>query len=106
MSRLRCYCFDQSCRDAAPLIEPDSQVALPVVVGRSVGQGGANVSDDVLTIQQALNAVDPSQGGPALRLATDGRFGPLTRAAIGKFQQRNISFVDFRIDPNGPLSFR
>jgi hypothetical protein len=102
MARLRCYCFDQSCRATAPLVEPDNQVALPVAIGRSVGQGGANVREDVLTIQKALNAVDPSQGGPTLRLATDGVVGPLTRAAIGKFQKQNITFVDFRIDPNGP----
>ena len=102
MGRLRLYCFDQSCRATAPRVEPDNQVALPVVVGRSVGQGGANVRNDVLTIQQALNAVGASQGGPTLRLATDGLIGPLTRAAIGRFQKQNISFVDFRIDPNGP----
>ncbi|WP_394889588.1 peptidoglycan-binding protein [Mesorhizobium sp. AaZ16] len=102
MRRMRCYCFDQSCRATAPRVESDNQVALPVVVGRSVGQGGANVSNDVLTIQQALNAVDTSQGGPTPRLATDGLIGPLTRAAIGRFQKQNISFVDFRIDPNGP----
>ncbi|WP_166301438.1 peptidoglycan-binding protein [Bradyrhizobium sp. 2S1] len=102
MGRLRCYCFDQSCRATAPRVEPDNQVALPVVVGRSVGQGGANVRNDVLTIQQALNAVGTSQGGPTPRLATDGLMGPLTRAAIGRFQKQNISFVDFRIDPNGP----
>src|SRR5262245_14607881 len=102
MGRLRCYCFDQSCRATAPRVEPDNQVALPVVVGRSVGQGGVNVRDDVLTIQQALNAVDTDRGGPTPRLATDGLVGPLTRAAIGRFQKQNISFVDFRIDPNGP----
>ncbi len=101
MGRMRCYCFDQSCRATAPRVEPDNQVALPVVVGRSVGQGGANLRNDVLTIQQALNAVGTSQGGPAPRLTTDGLFGPLTRAAIGRFQQPNIGFIDFRIDPNG-----
>src|SRR5262249_8817524 len=46
--------------------------------------------------------VGASQGGPMPRLATDGVMGPLTRAAIGRFQKQNISFVDFRIDPNGP----
>jgi hypothetical protein len=102
MARLHCYCFDQSCRATAPRVEPDNQVALPVVVGRSVGQGGANVRNDVLTIQQALNAVGTSRGGPTPRLATDGVIGPLTRAAIGRFQKQNISLVDFRIDPNGP----
>lgn len=102
MGRLHCFCFDQICRATAPRVEPDRQVALPVVVGRSVGQGGSNARGDVLTIQQALNAVGPAQGGPAPRLATDGLIGPATRAAIGKFQKQNISFVDFRIDPNGP----
>ena len=102
MGRLHCFCFDLNCRTTAPRVEPDRQVTLPVVVGRSVGQGGSNARNDVLTIQQALNAVGPAQGGPAPRLATDGLIGPATRAAIGKFQKQNISFVDFRIDPNGP----
>ena len=102
MGRLRCYCFDQSCRPKAPRIEPANQADASVMIGRSVGQGGANVHSDVLTIQQALNGVDPGQGGPTLRLAADGLIGPLTRAAIGKFQRQNIAFVDFRIDPNGP----
>jgi Putative peptidoglycan binding domain len=102
MGRLRCYCFDQSCRPTAPRIEPDDGVTLPVAIGRSVGQGAVNLRDDVLTIQQALNAVGIGQGRPTLPLATDGLFGPLTRAAIGNFQKQNIGFVDFRIDSNGP----
>ena len=102
MGRLRCYCFDQFCRTHAPPFEPGTQVTLPVAIRQSVGQGGANLRNDVLTIQQALNAVSTSRGGPTPRLATDGLVGALTRAAIGKFQKQNISFVDFRIDPNGP----
>ena len=37
---LRCNCFDQSNRPTTPSVEPDNQIALPVVVGRSVGQRG------------------------------------------------------------------
>lgn len=102
MGRLRCYCFDLNCRENPPRIEPDNKGAASIAIGRSVGQGGANVRDDVLTIQQALNGVSPGQGGPALRLATDGLVGPLTTAAIGKFQRQNIGFADFRVDPGGP----
>lgn len=101
MGRLRCYCYDLSCRANPPLGEPSGQVVLPVTIGRSVGQGGANIRNDVLVIQRALNAIDPGQGGPALRLAADGAVGPLTRAAIGRFQKKNIGFEDFRVDPGG-----
>jgi peptidoglycan hydrolase-like protein with peptidoglycan-binding domain len=72
------------------------------VISDKVGQGGISLKKDVLIIQQALNAVAEARGGPVPRLATDGLIGPKTRAAIGKFQKKNISFVDFRIDPNGP----
>src|SRR5206468_8508461 len=99
MGRLRCYCFDSFCRADTPRITPDGGGGSTVAIRRSVGQGGANDPDDVIAIQQALNAVDPAQGGPALRLETDGKVGPLTTAAIGKFQKVNTGFVDFRVDP-------
>lgn len=102
MGRLRCYCYDLSCRANPPLGEPSGQIVLPVAIGRSVGQGGVNIHKDVITIQQALNAVGPDQGGPVLRLAADGVAGPLTRAAIGRLQKKNIGFEDFRVDPGGP----
>lgn len=68
----------------------------------SVGRGGRNASADVKAIQAALNAVDPADGGPTLKLAVDGICGPLTTAAIEKYQRRQMGWSDGRIDPDGP----
>ena len=69
----------------------------------SVGRGGANVRNDVLQIQRGLNAVAPSAGRPAPPLKVDGICGPLTTAAIGRFQQVQFmgAVADHRIDPAG-----
>lgn len=72
-----------------------------VVIGRSVGAGGVNRADDARTIQSALNAVSADRGGASPALVVDGVVGPLTRAAIKRFQQRHVKVVDSRIDPNG-----
>ena len=82
MGRLRCYCFDQSCRPTAPRIEPDRGVALPIAVARSVGQGAANLRNDVLTIQQALNGVGSGQGGPTVPYAIVRTTPPSTRRDV------------------------
>lgn len=64
----------------------------------SVGLGGANRSDDVVTIQSMLNSVPPGSGGPAPALATDGKCGPLTVAGIRKFQNTQFGSADGRVD--------
>jgi len=65
-------------------------------ISDSVGQGGANISEDVITVQQLLKTagVDP---GP-----DDGICGPRTIAAILQYQQQFQSDPDGRIDPGGP----
>lgn len=68
----------------------------------AVGLGGRNVPGDVNTIQQMLNALTPLEGGPLQVLAEDGLFGPLTQAAIGRYQNRVLGWADGRIDANGP----
>ena len=73
------------------------------VIARSVGAGGANVPADVRTIQAALNDVPSGRGGPSPALSVDGIIGPMTLAAIKRFQQAHaLRVVDSRIDPNGP----
>ena len=69
----------------------------------SVGRGGANARNDVLQIQRGLNTVAPSAGRPAPPLKLDGICGPLTTAAIGRFQQVQFmgAMTDHRIDPAG-----
>jgi hypothetical protein len=64
----------------------------------SVGQGGANRRPDVLTIQEMLNRIAPAQGGPDPKLDVDGWIGPLTVAAIRKFQTRQFGWADGRVD--------
>lgn len=71
-------------------------------ISASVGEGGANRSADVKTIQEMLNKVMPDWGGPNPKLAVDGICGPLTKAAIRKFQQAQLSTYfapDGRVDP-------
>jgi peptidoglycan hydrolase-like protein with peptidoglycan-binding domain len=68
----------------------------------SVGAGGANAKADVILVQELLNSVPPSEGGPTLLLAEDGIVGPKTQAAINKFQSKVLPHPDGRIDPAGP----
>jgi hypothetical protein len=68
----------------------------------SVGRGGRNLPDDVRAIQSALNAQDVADGGPSVKLAVDGLIGPLTIAAIEKYQRRQLGWADGRVDPDGP----
>ncbi len=53
---------------------------------------------DVETIQSLLNQVPSDQGGPTPLLDADGICGPLTIAAIRRFQQTQLSFSDGRVD--------
>jgi len=73
-----------------------------IVISGSVGRGGRNAYEDVKTIQGALNAVVPSDGGPTLKLAVDGVAGPLTIAAIERYQKRQLGWSDGRIDTDEP----
>ena len=73
-----------------------------VTITGSVGRGGRNMASDVRTIQSALNEVSPMDGGPAPELKVDGIVGPLTIAAIEKYQRRQIGRADGRVDPDGP----
>lgn len=68
----------------------------------SVGLGGRNAPNDVRTVQELLNNVPPEAGRPAPKLVVDGLSGPLTRAAIAKFQKAQLGFADSRVDPSGP----
>jgi hypothetical protein len=71
-------------------------------ISAAVGDGGANRPADVKTIQEMLNKALPGWGGPTPKLAVDGDCGPLTRAAIRRFQQVQLSTYftpDGRVDP-------
>lgn len=87
--------YGECCHPRATPVE-GSPIAAPV------GVGGRNLPDDVLCIQQLLNALPVTEGGPDRPLAEDGIAGPLTNGAIGKYQRLRIGWSDGRIDPGGP----
>jgi hypothetical protein len=71
----------------------------------SVGaMGGKNLPGDTRTVQELLNQVPASEGGPVPKLEPDGKCGPLTKAAIQKFQIKHFGWkgADGRVDPDGP----
>jgi hypothetical protein len=99
MVRPFCQCTDARCARQLPQPASGSDT---IGISGSVGAGGFNKPDDVRVIQQALNEVDPGQGGADPKLKVDGWIGPKTIAAISKFQLANLGWADGRIDPHGP----
>lgn len=73
-----------------------------VAMSGPVGSGGTNARNDVLLVQSLLNTTQPSEGGPQTKLKVDGIIGPLTVAAIRRYQQARTGIVDGRIDVRGP----
>lgn len=69
-------------------------------ISGSVGQGGANLREDVRRVQGLLNRSDLA---PLAPLAEDGRSGPATIGAIRHFQVRHVGMAspDGRVDPGG-----
>jgi peptidoglycan hydrolase-like protein with peptidoglycan-binding domain len=69
----------------------------------SVGRGGMNRPSDVKTIQDLLNRVGGPNGGPISTLQVDGLCGPMTIAAIQRFQLKHFGTrgADSRVDPLG-----
>jgi peptidoglycan hydrolase-like protein with peptidoglycan-binding domain len=86
------------CYACQPGADDDSTLSIT----QSVGERGTNRAADVRTIQEALNRVDPRAGGPNPKLAVDGICGPLTKAAIWRFQSAHFGAkqADSRVDPN------
>ncbi|MGD9216814.1 MAG: peptidoglycan-binding domain-containing protein, partial [Desulfobacteraceae bacterium] len=72
-----------------------------IKITQSVGAGGKNLRQDVITIQRALNKVKPSLND--ILLFEDGIYGKNTAAAIAVFQKKYVKMInpDGRIDPNG-----
>jgi hypothetical protein len=66
----------------------------------SVGRGGINTRDDVMTVQQLINDRLPV---PLRPLEVDGRCGPMTIAAIEEIQRRYLQMnpPDGRVDVGG-----
>ena len=70
-------------------------------IKKSVGQGGFNEKEDVRKIQRLLNLISPTDGGPLIPLKEDKICGPITIAAIKRFQQFQSTGSDGRVDPGG-----
>lgn len=70
---------------------------------KSVGQGGFNQLPDTLKIQELLNLISPTDGGPLIPLKEDSFIGPKTIAAIKDFQLFHNLGTDGRVDPGGAL---
>lgn len=70
----------------------------------SVGLRGYNNRDDVRTVQELINQVPHNDGGPLVKLDTDGICGRLTNGAIEKVQAHEWGWsrVDTRVDRDGP----
>jgi hypothetical protein len=66
----------------------------------SVGRGGRNHRNDVITVQRLINAKLPI---PLAPLREDGVCGAKTIFAIGEYQRRNLNMnpPDARVDPGG-----
>lgn len=92
------FCIDNKCR---PLHFENGYSAGSIVIGASVGIKGVNQTEDVRTIQQALNDVPESEGRPLPLLVTDGICGNKTKDAIQKFQLKHFGWklADGRVDP-------
>lgn len=80
---------------------------IPKSIKASVGVGAHNQTNDVVIVQELLNKVPANEGGltPSEKLIEDGKCGPLTIAAIRKFQEFHKTVLrinpDGRVDPGG-----
>lgn len=73
-----------------------------VAMSGPVGSGGTNAKNDVVLVQSLLNAIPSIEGGPPTKLKVDGIVGPLTLAAIRRYQQARTHTIDGRVDVRGP----
>lgn len=72
-------------------------------ISHSVGERAANHHADVSVVQDLLNLIPKTQGGPHALLKADGIMGPKTLRAIREFQHKGCGFrwPDGRVDPGG-----
>jgi hypothetical protein len=100
---LRCLSIGLGCdfsipKPATATSPTDDVLRFPIWIGQRVSWGSTN-QIDVKIIQRALNLFPANEGGPFPKLKVDGIYGPLTNAAIVKFQKRYLGFADGAVDP-------
>jgi hypothetical protein len=99
------YCPDGECR-LTTVDVPSGRNS--VEISAAVGADAPNRHGDVRVIQDALNQVPPTSGGPVSPLKVDGLCYGKTLAAIRRFQKDACGFKwpDGRISPGGKTHTR
>lgn len=91
--------IDMICtQDKSICVEGNNSVRITA----SVGLNGKNLPDDVRKIQEAMNKIPPSQGGPVVPLAVTGICDERTWQTIHAFQRHHFgwSSADGKVDPD------
>ena len=78
------------------LLNDNPERLIQLNIKGSVGSGAQNKRDDVVLVQSLLNLVSPAEGGPQTKLAVDGISGPVTAAAISRYQKAHGLVSDGR----------
>src|SRR5688572_18464094 len=99
------YCPNGECRTTTV---GGTSTRNSVEISAAVGQDAQNRRHDVRVIQDALNEVPPTSGGPVPELKVDGLCYGKTLAAIRRFQKDACGFKwpDGRITPGGKTHAR
>jgi hypothetical protein len=78
-------------------------MALTITAPVGMTAKARNLPGDTRVVQQLLNGVTTTNGGPAVKLVVDGICGPKTQNAIQQFQLKHfgLKLADGRVDPGG-----
>jgi peptidoglycan hydrolase-like protein with peptidoglycan-binding domain len=78
------------------------EAVMSISISATVGRFGVNRMNDVAEIQQLLNNVPITQGGPVIPIRVNGFCGEQTKSAIKDFQlfHFGVDEADGRVDPN------
>ncbi len=104
--KLHAFCGKEGCKVFTDLGSKPSALGILFAVGSD--KRCRNNTADVLKVQVALNKFPVTEGGPEPKLAQDGTFGPLTAAAIRKFQTKQFALkgTDGVVDVGGQTDNR
>src|SRR5262245_962938 len=83
------------------MVSLEKGTVMAIKISGSVGLQGRNKPEDVVLVQELINAVPGNMGGPPSPIDVDGLVGPQTIGAIRRFQVKVFGAGDGRVDPNG-----